>query len=193
MSRKYFIYKKEKEGPYTYKQLRKLNIDDTYSVWFDGLKKWIPITQVPELDDVFISTPPDFGDVIEKSDQEIKVASDPAYKYISEEENLTKKEVVEYSDPAFKYIGKNQNLGNSRKEAKKKSRDAWLVALFIGLVVMIIALGIIEEREDLYNSYSSYYRRKLDPYKVTGYLFGRFAGATLFWRLIFFIFRPKVK
>ncbi len=56
---KYFITKgTERKGPYSIEDLQKMELTDDYLIWKDGFKKWEPITEIAELKNNIIISPP---------------------------------------------------------------------------------------------------------------------------------------
>lgn len=57
--KKYFINKgAEKKGPFTLEELKKMELTEDYLVWANGFDDWTKITDVEELKDIIIDTPP---------------------------------------------------------------------------------------------------------------------------------------
>lgn len=55
----YFIaIKGKKKGPYTFEQLKDLDIYKNTLVWKDGMENWLPAGKIKELEDIAIKPPP---------------------------------------------------------------------------------------------------------------------------------------
>jgi len=56
---KFFITKgTEKKGPYSIDDLKKMELTDDYLIWKDGFEKWTSISEIIELKNEIIITPP---------------------------------------------------------------------------------------------------------------------------------------
>lgn len=53
----YLLKGKVKTGPYTNKDLKNLTITDKDMIWYDGLKEWVIVTEIPELSEHLTITP----------------------------------------------------------------------------------------------------------------------------------------
>mgnify|MGYP000861534895 CR=1 FL=1 len=57
--KKYFItIGKEKKGPYSIEELKKMELTDKYLIWSEDLGDWKTITEIEELSNTIIKTPP---------------------------------------------------------------------------------------------------------------------------------------
>lgn len=66
--KKYYLHENNSQkGPFSYEELKSLNISTETFVWFDGLKTWQKASEIPELKDLFISIPPPFNPMREPS------------------------------------------------------------------------------------------------------------------------------
>ena len=57
--KKYYIYKdNQQKGPYSFEELKDLNISRDTMIWYEGLETWIKALEVEELKEIFKSIPP---------------------------------------------------------------------------------------------------------------------------------------
>jgi uncharacterized membrane protein YhaH (DUF805 family) len=57
--KKYFYSDgKEKQGPFSYEELRNENINKDTLIWFEGLEDWIPAKNIKELEEILQLIPP---------------------------------------------------------------------------------------------------------------------------------------
>jgi len=69
---KYFITKgTEKKGPYSIDDLKKIELTDDYLIWKDGFEKWKPISEITELENDIIITPPPTPAQLKRENQKI--------------------------------------------------------------------------------------------------------------------------
>jgi hypothetical protein len=56
--KKYYIYKdNQQKGPYSFEELKDLNISRDTMIWYEGLETWIKALEVEELKEIFKSIP----------------------------------------------------------------------------------------------------------------------------------------
>lgn len=68
--KKYFISKgSQKKGPFTIEQIKTMELTDKYFIWSEGFEDWKRITEIEELKENIIITPPPTPKQIKKNKQ----------------------------------------------------------------------------------------------------------------------------
>lgn len=58
MASYYIVENNQQSGPFSYEQLAQRGLDDNTQVWTEGMPNWMPAGQVPELQHLINSAPP---------------------------------------------------------------------------------------------------------------------------------------
>jgi hypothetical protein len=74
--KKYFISKgSEKKGPFSIEQIKTMELTDEYSIWAEGFEDWKQITEMEELKENIIITPPPTPKQLKKNKQKTSILS----------------------------------------------------------------------------------------------------------------------
>lgn len=133
MNKYFYTDGTNKFGPFSKDELRNQKISRRTKVWFYGMDNWLELSDVPELNDLIISIPP-----------EIKT------KYISDKSN-EKKSVINQIRQKLPSINK-----------KKHTASKWFIGTIITLVVSFLIYSFIRNQSNanfykkiIANSYES--------------------------------------
>ena len=121
MTKYFFTDGKEKYGPFSKEELKNQTISRTSKVWRYGMDKWMYLSELPELNDVLISIPPDL--------KSKPTNQDPTNRINFEAQS-------------------NQKLRASPSKQEKKSSSViiWLIAIFI---VLFFAYSVTQNQSDV--------------------------------------------
>ena len=130
MGKYFYTDGKEKFGPYSKDELRSQNISRRTRVWCYGMDKWTELSQVPELQELLNSIPPELN-----SNLTVEVRHNVKLKTKPNPEKETK------TIPPPKQKMKASNLGK------------WLIALVVIALVSIFAYSVIQNQTEI-NQYN---------------------------------------
>ena len=124
MSKYFYTDGTKKFGPFSKDELRNQQISRSTKIWFYGMENWLELSEIPELNDVITSIPPD-----------IKT------KNISAKLNEIKPIVNQTNDKPPTINKKNHHLGK------------WLVGTVVVLFISFLVYSSIRNQSDvnLYN------------------------------------------
>lgn len=143
-----------KHGPFTLEELKLENIDRTTKVWFHGLENWQDAGATPELDEIFVLTPPP----IESTDSPIKITptnsgeklNAPPKTWLLESILVTLfcclpfgiAGIVNASSVESKYYaGDIEGSLRSSEEAKKWTKVSFIVGLVVSILYVFIMIA----------------------------------------------------
>jgi hypothetical protein len=130
MGKYFYTDGKEKYGPYSKEELRNKPISRTTKVWCYGMDKWLELSQVPELNNVLNSIPPELNTkpTVEEESNTVKPENEP----IQNSETKIPPPVVIKKTPSF---------------------SKWLIAIIAVILISLFAYRLIQNQSEV-NQYN---------------------------------------
>jgi hypothetical protein len=130
MAKYFYTDGKEKYGPYSIEELSGQPISRTTKVWCYGMDKWTELSQVPELNNVFNSIPPELSS--KRSAEEKPKPNKPETEQIQNSETKTQTPL---------------------KIKKSSSLSKWLIGIIAVILVSLFAYKLIQNQTEVNQYY----------------------------------------
>ncbi|WP_340200516.1 CD225/dispanin family protein [Ascidiimonas sp. W6] len=140
----------DKFGPFTLGELKEKNISRETLIWFEGLGDWKPASGVPELDELFVLSPPPVVSANSISSTEGNVNNQkPPKTWLLESILVTLFCCLPFGiagivnaakvESRF-YAGDIEGANRSSRDAKKWTSVSFWLGLAIGVIYLILAI-----------------------------------------------------